>query len=42
MKNSLSFKFLAVIILAGLVLAVVNPGNSATRAEGRTVETTQR
>ncbi len=42
MKNSLSFKFLAVIILAGLVLAVVNPGNSATRVDARTVETAQR
>jgi hypothetical protein len=42
MKNSLSFKFLAVIILAGLVLAIVNPGNSATRADARAVETAQR
>jgi hypothetical protein len=28
MKNSLSFKLLAITILAGVVLAVVNPGHS--------------
>ncbi len=42
MKNSLSFKFLAAIIMAGLVLAIVNPGNSATSTDARSVETAQR
>jgi hypothetical protein len=28
MKNSLSFKLLAITILAGVVLAVVNPGQA--------------
>jgi len=42
MKDSLSFKFLAAIIMAGLVLAIVNPGRSAVSPEVRAVDTTQR
>jgi hypothetical protein len=42
MKDSLSFKLLAAIILAGLLLAVVNPGNSAVSQDARAIAATQR
>lgn len=36
MKNDLSFKFLSAVIIAGVILALVGPGQSALPTKART------